>query len=156
MTGSGGTAALGGSREGALLARLILSVNRVVSSERLVDDLWDTDPPGGAAQALQAYVSRLRKGLRRYGIDDVLLTRSPGYMLRLEPDVVDATRFEALAARGRELLAGGDHWAAAETLRSALALWRGSALADVGDAAFARAEAARLEEGRVAAVEERI
>ncbi|MGH8974640.1 MAG: BTAD domain-containing putative transcriptional regulator, partial [Acidimicrobiia bacterium] len=156
VTGPGGTASLGASREGALLARLILSANRVVSLERLVDDLWESDPPAKAPGALQVYVSRLRKVLRGCGIGDVLLTQSPGYVLALGPDFVDAVRFEALVARGRRQSERGDHRAAAETLRSALALWRGPALADVADAPFARAEAARLEEGRVAALEERI
>jgi DNA-binding SARP family transcriptional activator len=147
---------VGGIRERALLALLVLSANRVVSAERLADDLWGERPPEGALHALQVHVSRLRKALREAGQDGVLVTRSPGYLFRVEPAAVDAVRFESLLAKGREQAASGDHARAAETLREALALWRGPALVDVADAAFARVEAARLEEARLGALEERI
>jgi DNA-binding SARP family transcriptional activator len=151
----GASLAVGGGRERAVLALLLLSANRVVSSERLADDLWGDRPPEGT-HALRVYVSRLRKALREAGGDGVLVTRPPGYVVRVEPGALDAARFEALLARGREEAAGGDHAGAAETLREALALWRGPALADVADAPCARAEAARLEEARLAALEERV
>jgi DNA-binding SARP family transcriptional activator len=148
--------ALGGNRERALLAILLLSANRVVSSERLAEDLWAGRPPEGANQALRVYVSRLRKSLREGGGEGVLVTQPPGYMTRVEPDALDATRFEALLAQGRDEAGTGDHHRAAATLRLGLSLWRGPALADLADAPFARAEAARLEETRLAALEERI
>jgi DNA-binding SARP family transcriptional activator/uncharacterized short protein YbdD (DUF466 family) len=148
--------ALGGSRERALLARLVLSTNQVVPSQRLAEDLWGEALPAGAIQALQVHVSRLRKVLREGGLDHVLVTSPPGYVLRVEDEAVDAARFEALVARGRRLSAGGDHQAAGAVLRRALALWRGPALADVVLAPFARAEGARLEEERLAALEDRI
>ena len=147
---------VGGSRERAVLTRLLLSPNQVVSLESLADDLWAGEPPDGAAQALWVYMSRLRKALRDHGGDAMLVTRPPGYVLQVAATAVDANRFEALAARARREAVDADHPAAAETLREALALWRGAALADVADAPFARGEAARLEEARLAALEGRI
>ena len=148
--------ALGGNRERALLAILLLSANHVVSSDRLAEDLWAGRPPEGASQALRVYVSRLRKSLREAGGEGVLVTQPPGYVARVEPDALDASRFEALLAQGRDEAGAGDHHRAAATLRQGLSLWRGPALADLADAPFARAEAARLEETRLAALEERI
>ena len=153
---SGVPVILRSSRERAVLALLLLSPNRVVSSERLADDLWGDRPPESAAHALQVNISRLRKALRDAGAEDVLVTRSPGYLVEVDPDAVDAARFEALLARSREESARGDHANAAATLREALGLWRGPALADVADAPLARAEAARLEEARLTALEERL
>jgi DNA-binding SARP family transcriptional activator len=153
---AGRSVVLGGARERALLALLLLSANRVVSSERLAEDLWGGSPPEGAAQALRAAVFRLRKALRAAGADEVVLTRPPGYMVRVDPEALDAVRFEALAARARAQMEAGDHAGAAATLRQALALWRGPALADLPDAPMGRAEAARLEEARLAATEARL
>ncbi len=150
---SGVPVILRSSRERAVLALLLLSPNRVVSSERLADDLWGDRPPEGAAHALQVNISRLRKALRDAGADDVLVTRSPGYLAEVDPDDVDAARFEALLARSREESARGDHVNAAATLRQALGLWRGPALADFADEEFARAAVARWEEQRLAALE---
>jgi DNA-binding SARP family transcriptional activator len=144
------------SRERALLALLLLSPNRVVSSERLADDLWGDRPPEDAAHALQVNISRLRKALRDAGAGDVLVTRPPGYLVEVDPDSVDAARFEGLLTRAREEAAREDHARAAATLSAALGLWRGPALADVADAPLARAEAARLEEARLTALEERL
>jgi DNA-binding SARP family transcriptional activator/class 3 adenylate cyclase len=152
----GAAVTVGAARERAVLALLALSVNTVVSVDRLRDGLFGEHPPEGAGHALQVYVSRLRKALREAGQDGVLLTRPPGYLLSVEPLSVDAARFEALLRKGREQTKGGDHAGAAETLREALALWRGPALVDVLDAPAARAEATRLEEARLAATEERV
>jgi len=148
--------AVGGSRERAVLALLLLSANRVVSSERLAEDLWGERPPDGAAHALRVHVSRLRKALREAGCDEIVVTQAPGYLVRVDPAAVDAARFESLVAMAREQAAGGDQGQAAATLRTALGLWRGPALADVADAPLARAEAARLEEARLAALEDRV
>jgi class 3 adenylate cyclase/tetratricopeptide (TPR) repeat protein len=150
----GATVVVGGSRERAVLTRLSLSANQVVSLETLAEDLWAGAPPEGAAQALWVYISRLRKALRDHGGDDALVTRPPGYVLQVEPDALDLTRFEALVAEARKL-ADDDPAGAAATFREALGLWRGPALADVADLPFARAEAARLEEARLSALEER-
>ncbi len=152
----GGSLAVAGNRERTLLALLLLSANRVVSSERLADDLWAGEPPETATQVLRVFVSRLRKTLREAGADGLLLTQLPGYVIRVEPKSVDAACFESLVTEGRDLAARGDSTRAAATLREALALWRGPALSDVADAPAARAEAARLEEVRLSALEDRI
>ena len=148
--------AVGGSRERAVVALLLLSANRVVSSERLADDLWGEHPPEGAAHALRVHVSRLRKALREAGDDGMVVTQPPGYLIRVDPAAVDAVSFESLVAEAHEQSAGGHQEKAAATLREALGLWRGPALADVADAPLARAEAARLEEARLAALEGRV
>ncbi len=147
---------LGGSRERAVLALLLLSANRVVSAERLAADLWDDAPPDGGVQSLRVFVSRLRKALREVGGDQLLVTKSPGYVLQVEPATIDATRFETLVAEGRERVGQGDQQGAAQLFGKALSLWRGPALSDVASAPLARAEAARLDEARLVALEERI
>jgi YVTN family beta-propeller protein len=144
--------ALGGPRQRALLAILVLRRGEVVSADRLIDLLWGERPPATAAKTLQGYVSHLRKALG----DGVLLTRSGGYVLAAEPEQVDAEQFEAPVADAREALAVGDAARARELLVSALALWRGEPLADLAYDQFAAGEVARLEEARVAALEDRI
>ena len=144
VIGDDGTSvAVGGSRERGVLALLLLSTNRVVPSERLAADLWGDHAPEGAAHALRVHVSRLRRALREAGAEEVLVTKSPGYVARVPPGALDAARFEDLLGRGREAATGGDHRAAAELLREALALWRGPPLADLPDGADA-AGAARF------------
>jgi DNA-binding SARP family transcriptional activator len=135
----------------ALLAALLLSSNRVVSVDRLIDDLWGEEPPETATKALQGYVSQLRKALGA----DRLVTKPRGYSLRVEEGELDLDRFERLAREGRELLAGGDSKAAAKRLAEALELWRGAPLAEFSEP-FARDAGARLEDARLAALEERI
>jgi DNA-binding SARP family transcriptional activator/type II secretory pathway predicted ATPase ExeA/TPR repeat protein len=142
---------LGGRRQRALLARLVLDLNRTVSVDRLVDDLWGEDVPETAVKMVHIYVSQLRKVLP----DGALVTRSPGYALELEPESLDLSRFDALRDRGRVALAAGDAAAAAASLEEALALWRGPALAEFNEP-FAVAEAARLEDLRLACLEDRI
>ena len=132
--------ALRGARQRELLAVLLLHANEIVSSDRLIDDLWEGDPPPTAAKMIQNSVSQLRKLLEPEGVvegEQRLVTRSPGYLLRVEPGELDADRFEALAAEGRRELAAGEHATALERLREALALWRGPALVDLADAPFA-------------------
>ncbi len=146
---------LRGGRERALLARLALSAGRVVGSDRLVEDLWGTEVIDGAVPALQVYVSRLRSALRAGGAENVLHSRPAGYALEISADVVDVGAFARLVATGRTLLADDAPAEAAETLREALALWRGPALADLGDVPFAANERVRLEEDRLAALESR-
>jgi DNA-binding SARP family transcriptional activator len=148
----GGPVTLGTRRSRELLSLLLLRANEVVSSDRLIEDLWRGPAPDNARKALQVYVSRLRKTL----VDDVLETRAPGYVLRVEEGEFDVWRFEHLAAQGRRALAAGDPARAATSSRHALALWRGPALADVMYEPFAQAEAARLEELRLCCVEARI
>ncbi|MFJ5721662.1 AfsR/SARP family transcriptional regulator [Streptomyces sp. NPDC093149] len=144
---------VGGPRLRALLARLVLDAGRAVRPEALVEALWAESPPVDQANALQSLVSRLRRVLG----DPALLTSGPaGYRLAVEADAVDAVRFEQLARSGRQLHARARPAEAAATLREALDLWRGPALADVREAPFAGAEAERLERARLAALGDRI
>jgi DNA-binding SARP family transcriptional activator len=129
---------IGAAKQRALLAVLLLNANRVVSSDRLIEALWGERPPGTATKALQVYVSQLRKAIGR----DRIRTRSPGYELRVEPGELDLHRFE-------EHVAGGE-------FDQALARWNGSPLADFAYEPFAQAEIARLEELRMACIEERV
>jgi DNA-binding SARP family transcriptional activator len=144
---------LGAPKQRALLAALLLRANEIVSADRLIDDLWNDRPPDTAAKVVQVYVSQLRKSL---GEDDRLLTRSPGYLLRVDAHELDAQRFELLFEEGRRALAAGDAREAATTIREALALWRGPPLADLAFEPFTQSEIARLEERKLAATIERI
>ncbi len=136
----------------ALLALLALHANAVVGADRLADELWVGSPPASAAATLQTYVSQVRRAL---GGGDRLQTRQPGYLLRVGPDELDVSRFEALSTLGRGHLARSEMAAAADVLRAALTLWRGPALADF-DEPFARAAAVRLDEDRQLALEGRV
>ncbi len=140
--------ALGGPRQRALLAQLLLSANEVVRRERLMDGLWGDEPPSTAANALQVAVHGLRKALGSGRI----ARQGPGYVLRAEPGEVDRERFETLVAQAR----GEQPAEAVRLLSEALSLWRGPALADVADAPFAGPAIAQLEERRLLAAEERI
>ena len=144
---------LGGPRPRAVLALLVLEAGRVVPAGRLVEEVWRGSPPPGAAKTLRSYVSRLRALL---GPDAALAARGGGYVLGLDPVMVDAVRFERLAGAGQAALSGGEAAAAAGRFRQALGLWRGRALADVCEVEPLAREAARLEELRLAAVEGRI
>ncbi|MFI6232195.1 BTAD domain-containing putative transcriptional regulator [Micromonospora sp. NPDC050784] len=145
---------VGGPRLRALLALLLLDAGRVVSAERLIDGLYGEHPPRGAANALQSQVSRLRQALPAE--HDPVEFHPAGYRLAVNPDDVDAHRFERLAETGRRALADSDWPRAATLLREALELWRGPALADAIGAAGASAQAARLDELRLAAIEDRV
>lgn len=147
------TLELGGSRQRALLARLAISANRVISIDLLLDDLWGPDLGPASKQALQAQVSRIRRAL---GDASRLVARPPGYVLRVEPDELDAARFEALLARARTAAGEGDLIAAADLWADAERCWRGPVLAEFADYPVIQAEAARLEELRLSAIEARI
>jgi DNA-binding SARP family transcriptional activator len=136
----------------ALLAVLLLNRNRVVPTERLVDELWGEEAPARATKTLQVYVSQLRKALG----PERLVTRPPGYELRIGEGELDVERFETLAAAAREQLSAGDLQAAVAGLREALGLWRGPALREFRSEPFADAAAARLDDLRLAAVEDRL
>ncbi|MET8838053.1 BTAD domain-containing putative transcriptional regulator [Micromonospora sp. NPDC004540] len=141
----------------ALLARLVLAAGRVVSADALTDALWGEQPPADATNALQLRVSKLRRALVAAGAGgDLLVTRAPGYQLTVAADAVDAYRFERLLETARGATTGDGPAAALARFDEALRLWRGPALADVGDAEWALAEAARLEELRLGAVEDRL
>ena len=151
VTEAGQPVALSGAKQKALVAMLALHGGEVVSADRLVELLWGDALPGGVANALQSRVSQARRVLGREG----LVLRANGYALAVGPDDVDALAFAALAAEGRRALGRGAAAAAADTLRRALALWRGEALADVGDDGYFQLEARRLDELRWAAIEDR-
>lgn len=142
---------VGGPRLRALLALLLLDAGHVVSADRLIDGLYGDDPPRGAANALQSQVSRLRQALPAE--ENLVEFHPAGYRLAVDREDVDAYRFERLAEAGRRALARGDWARAATVLREALELWRGPALAD---APGAPAQAARLDELRLAAIEDRV
>jgi DNA-binding SARP family transcriptional activator len=133
----------------ALLALFLLNRNRVVSTERLVDELWGDAVPALATKTLQVYVSQLRKALGA----ERLITRPPGYELRIGEGELDLDRFEALAAEART---AGDPKDAVAGFQEALGLWRGAALREFRAEPFAEPAAARLEDLRLAAVEDRI
>ncbi len=137
------------AKQRSLLALLLLNVGEIVSTDRLVEELWAGQPPKTAVGSLQNLVSELRKALG----PDVLRTRAPGYVLDVDPELVDVHRFQRLVARARE---GKDAELRAAQLREALALWRGPPLADLALEPFAQVEIARLEELRTAAREELI
>jgi DNA-binding SARP family transcriptional activator len=145
---------LGGAKQRTVLAVLLLDAGVVVSRDQLIDALWGEAPPPTAGHTLDAYVSRLRKVLG----DDPgrLLTRAPGYMLRVEPGALDLDRFEQLLAAGRAALHERRFGAAADTLREADELWRGPPLADLALEPFAQAPVQRLVELRMAAIEDRV
>lgn len=148
-----GPVELNGSRQRALLARLAIAANRVVAVAALVDDLWGPQAGAGARQALQAQASRVRRALRD---PSRLVTRPPGYVLHLEPEELDAAHFETLLKRARTAAAEGDPDCAVDQWAKADACWRGPALADLQDYAFAQSEAARLEELRLGGTEARV
>jgi DNA-binding SARP family transcriptional activator len=139
-----------GVKERGVLAILLLHANELVSAERLIDELWSDEPPASARKSVQVRVANLRKALGSGGSQ--LQTQSPGYVLRVEPDQLDLHRFERLVA----MADGAEPDVAADTLREALALWRGAPLADLAYEEFAQAPIARLEELRLVAVEKRI
>jgi predicted ATPase/DNA-binding SARP family transcriptional activator len=132
----------------ALLAILLLHANEPVSSARLIEDLWEGRPPPTAAQNLRTYIHQLRKAIAK----DLIVRAPSGYELRVEPSAIDAHRFEDLVVDAR----GEPPAVAAQTLRAALALWRGSPLVEFAFEAWAQGEIARLEELRIEALEERI
>jgi DNA-binding SARP family transcriptional activator len=145
----GSPLALGGARQRALLALLLTHANEVVSTDRLIDELWGERAPNAARNALQYHVSRLRKLL---GGAHAVVTKEPGYLIRVGPDELDLLRFERLVEEGQR----SSPETAARLLREALALWRGPALADVAHEPFAQSEILRLEDLRLVALERRI
>ncbi len=148
---------LGGPKQRAVLALLLLHRNAAVSVDELIDGLWGEAPPATAAKVVQVYVSRLRRLLDPApGGGRRLVTRPPGYLLEVAPGELDLERFETLVEEARRAGAEGDPAAASDALSRALAIWRGAPLADLAFEPFARAAAARLEEQRLAALEGRV
>jgi YVTN family beta-propeller protein len=142
---------LGPRKQRAVLALLLLNANRVVPTDRLIDDLWGDSPPDTARSALQVYVAGLRKALGRDG--EALRTRPPGYVLELEPGALDLDRFVELRTEAR---ACADDERKAALLHDALALWRDTPLAELRTEPFSTSAAAQLEQLQLGALEERI
>jgi len=142
---------LGGPKQRAALAILLLGANRVVSVERLADDLYAGAPPVTAVTQVQRQVSELRKVLGAAAIE----TRSPGYLIHVEPDALDLGRFERWTHEAGQAAERSDPQGALDLLTRALDLWRGSPLADLAYESFAQTAIARLEELRLAALERR-
>jgi YVTN family beta-propeller protein len=146
---------LGGAKQRALLAVLLLRANEVVPRGLLIDELWGEDVPERALQRLNVRLSRLRKTLETSG-DSALVTRPGGYVLQVAPEELDLHQFQQLVEEGRQARRDGNAPRAADTLREALSLWRGQALADLRSEPFARIEVDRLEELRLSALEDRL
>jgi DNA-binding SARP family transcriptional activator len=156
VSDGGRAVALGGNKQRALLALLVLHANETLSTDRLIDDLWGERPPATAAKTVQVHVHRLRKALAGDGDtanSELLVTRENGYELRVDPEQIDASRFERLAHEGRLALTAGDPEAAAQALERGLALWRGEPLAGLAYEPFAQREVGRLVELKVEATE---
>ena len=143
---------LGGGKQRALLALLLIHPNESLSTDRLIDELWDEPPPPTAAKILQNYVSQLRRVVG----DDRLQTQAGGYALQVGPGELDVDRFRKGFEEGKRAQAAGDAERASLLLHDALALWRGSPLADFAYEPFARDEIARLEDLQLNALIERI
>jgi DNA-binding SARP family transcriptional activator/pimeloyl-ACP methyl ester carboxylesterase/class 3 adenylate cyclase len=154
VTAGGRSLAVGGARARAVLSMLVVQPGQVVSADRLAGELWPGHPADKAAASLQVRLSELRKAFRSAGEDDRLATRPPGYLLTVAPGDLDSLRFARLAGEGSAALEAGDAAMAAQRLTEALALWRGPAFAGI-DVPSVRAEAGRLEEMRLAALESR-
>ena len=145
---------LGGEKQRALLAVLLLHANETLSLDQLIDELWGDRPPATAAKTVQVHVSRLRKALGSGSdTETVITTREHGYALVLDPERLDAGRFERLVAEGRAEVEAGQPKQAVAALEQALSLWRGAPLADLAYEPFVQREAARLEELRLSALE---
>ncbi len=149
---------LGRPKQRAVLAMLLLDANQVVPLDRLIDLLWGDERPARSTLSLQVYVSNLRRVLEpdrpRHSLSKLLLTRPPGYVLRVGQEESDAARFENLADRGRRLLDEGRHIPARSALEEALALWRGDALAEFANERFALSAIARWDGLRLLAMED--
>jgi predicted ATPase/DNA-binding SARP family transcriptional activator len=154
VTDEGLEPVIAGGKQRALLAVLLLHANEFVSSDRLIEELWGEQPPATAAKSLQVHVSRLRKALG--GAESPVITGPNGYSIRVAPGELDLERFTRLAEEGRRALGADDPERGAELLREALSLWRGPPLADFAFESFAQLEIGRLEELRLAALEDRI
>jgi DNA-binding SARP family transcriptional activator len=142
---------LGGAKQRALLTVLVLHANETLGLDRLIDELWGERPPATAAKTVQVHVSRLRKALED---PSVIQTRDHGYILAIDPEALDANRFERLVGEADRDLADGRPGGAVSALTSALSLWRGAPLSDLAHEPFAQSEIGRLEDLHLAALEQ--
>ncbi len=151
---NGETVRVAAAQQRALLAALLIEIDRVVSTDRLIDNLWDADPPRSALTTVHSLVRRLRRTLEgAVRPPRILLWQPPGYRLRMDPAALDLTVFEDLAARGRQAMAAADPHAAAQHLSAALAQWRGPALLDIKANGLRHRVLPALEEAHVSATE---
>lgn len=141
---------LGGPKQRLVLAILLIEADRVVSDDRLVDELWTDEPPDGARHAIQTYISELRRVLT-----DEIVREGRGYRIVVGRELVDAHRFETLVAAARERMTDAPA-SAANILREALSLWHGDPYAGVAESPLLRSEIQRLSELRLDAVEDRL
>jgi basic membrane lipoprotein Med (substrate-binding protein (PBP1-ABC) superfamily)/DNA-binding SARP family transcriptional activator len=153
VVGNGRAAALGPPKQRAVLAILLSRIGEIVPVERLIELLWGAVPPRTAEHSIQIYISNLRRAFEPLGGSERLVTRQPGYVLDVDPDSVDAWRFERLVKDGTRLLEDGDQDAGRSTIREALGLWSGPPLSDFPYEEFAQPIVRRLTEGRLTAVE---
>jgi adenylate cyclase len=142
------------AKERTLLALLVANHGRTLPVGQLAEDLWEGSPPESASAALRVHISRLRRTLAASGIEGILVTRPPGYLLDVPPESVDITRFQSMVTAARAALAEDRPNEAVTGFRAALDLWRGPALAEVAASTFATAEAIRLEQSRLTTLEE--
>ncbi|MFB8209336.1 BTAD domain-containing putative transcriptional regulator [Streptomyces sp. NPDC056010] len=158
-SGSSGNLTPRAAKIRVVLAALLVRANEIVSVDTLIDELWGEEPPRTATTTLQVYVSQLRKLLdeadAEYG-RDALVTRAPGYELRLDPAQLDLTVFQELYERGQERMERREYEAASRLQRQALALWRGPLLSDTPHGPLLDGTAVRMTEVRTAALEQRI
>ena len=147
--------AAGGAKPRTLLTALLLDEGHVVRAERLIEAVWNEDPPDTARAVLQTYISSLRRSFERAGMPPIIVSHQAGYLADVPAGAVDRAAFETLVAEGRRAAAEGRHEEASERLRAALALWRGPALGGIGES-FLLSEARRLDELRLTVTEERI
>src|SRR5262245_10163933 len=160
VAGENGPLRLGGPKQRAVLAILLLNANRVVPIDRLADDVYGETPPASALTQIQGQISQLRKLLDSHhsvgAPGSVIETRAPGYLIRIAPEQLDLRAFERWTADAAEASARGDLETATRRYREALDLWRGPALAEFGHDPFAQAAIARLEDMRLDTLEDRI
>jgi DNA-binding SARP family transcriptional activator len=147
---------LGGPKQRAVLALLLLNANRTVQVSQIIDGVWGEGAPQRAVNTVQVYVSGLRRALDPQPSAGLLTTHGTGYLLRADERSLDLLEFLSAAADGRRAMTEGRPADASDRLRHALGLWRGRALADVADEPFAETELAALEETRLATVEARV
>jgi DNA-binding SARP family transcriptional activator len=156
VTGSNGPVSWSGGRRRSVFAVLALQPRRPLSRSALIDALWGEAAPATARKTLQGHVAKLRKALSSAGITGLLMTREPGYLLDIDPMLVDAHRFDEYTRAGREALERHDFVTAIEQLEAGLALWHGDPLADCPVTGWADAELTRLRESRALAEEHRV
>jgi DNA-binding SARP family transcriptional activator len=147
---------LGGVKQRAVLGYLLLHANQVVPNSRMLNALWDCQPPSTARKMVQNAVSAIRRMLAAAGPDcsAELVTHAPGYQFRVDPDDVDMHQFRRLVHNGRDAVASGSPERATHLLREALRLWRGRALADLVESGTTWSELSAIEDERLSALED--